>query len=373
MNMINNGYINNEGASGFDMTELCKNFIIMISIIGCLAIAMHPEWRSLVAASYEAIGTEALQDVIEKQEDAIEKRLEKLREESGEKTDAEILKENRWGLFITGTYGKLDRDTTQREVGYEADLTGFTVGADYRLNADLILGGAFGYYITDTEFENRFGDAESYPVSFSLYTEYLPMDNAFVNLTMGYTETEIDFRRNVFGATGAQIGQANAEYDGRAFNVAFNSGYDWHFGAFSIGPRIGLNYAHIDNEDMVETSGGNSAINLEGEVNDSLFTSIGIQAGHSLSLPWGVLRTEVGGYYVHEFMDDSKNLLVTNIASGAQTFFITDEPDRDNFIARAGLIYSIPRGIDFFVHYEGLFGHSYMKSHIFNFGARIGF
>ena len=361
--------------------SVVKNLILIVCIIGCISITLHPEWRALVAASYDSFGTQSLKEAGEKQEDAIEKRLEKLREESkkikkqsanGDKTEAEILKENRWGLFITGTYGKIRRDTTQREIGYNADLLGFTAGADYRINTDLLLGGAFGYFDVDSNFDNNFGTSEATPISFSMYTEYVPMDNAFLNLTLGYTETEVDYKRNLPGRNGI-INQANSVYDAHAFNAAFNSGYDWYFGSFSIGPRVGLNFAHIYNDDLIETTGGSQAVIVEGEVNDALSTSLGIQASHALSLPWGVLRTEIGGYYVHEFLDDSQTLQITNRVSGARSSFTTDDPDRDVFVGRAGIIFSVPRGLDFFVHYEGLYGHSYLKSHLINFGARVGF
>ncbi|MBZ0114991.1 MAG: autotransporter outer membrane beta-barrel domain-containing protein, partial [Thermoanaerobaculia bacterium] len=53
--------------------------------------------------------------------------------------------EGRWGFFANGTASSVDRDQSARVSGFEADLSGVTLGLDYRVTSAWVLGGAVGY------------------------------------------------------------------------------------------------------------------------------------------------------------------------------------------------------------------------------------
>ncbi len=59
----------------------------------------------------------------------------------------------RLGVFVNGRLGSGSKDTTDLEAGYDVDGTGVTVGADYRIDERFVIGAAFSYGSTETEFD----------------------------------------------------------------------------------------------------------------------------------------------------------------------------------------------------------------------------
>ncbi|MBW2391032.1 MAG: autotransporter domain-containing protein, partial [Deltaproteobacteria bacterium] len=49
------------------------------------------------------------------------------------------------GVFLTGRYIRLDADTSSRELGSKTDGGGLTLGVDYRIGSNAVLGAGFGY------------------------------------------------------------------------------------------------------------------------------------------------------------------------------------------------------------------------------------
>ena len=67
---------------------------------------------------------------------------------------------NRFGVFLNGNGSFGQKDTTDREVGFDFHTVGGTVGADYRVTDTLILGAAFHYLRTNADLVRLLGDVE---------------------------------------------------------------------------------------------------------------------------------------------------------------------------------------------------------------------
>jgi len=385
--------------------------------IGCIAITLVPHWRDLVAQDYGfGAGVSPPRDDIpgqgpegdqspegdsgqgpedtsepgaddmpgqgaedmseqgaEKEKEAVEKRLKETREERGDDLLA-----GRVGVFITGTYGETDRRTTQRENGFDAELSGVTFGADYRLSRKAVVGGALTYQKNDTTYDDRIGSLDSETYGVTAYLGTAPSDTSFLDFMVGYGNLDYKNRRNVFAtvapSTAAPIVDvARSNYDGYRLTAGVSGGMDWISGPFSYGPRASLDYLYTDVDESVETSGGASAARVGSYSKDSIKLKLGVGGSHASSFTWGVLSTQASFSYVREFADDAVRIKITNIATGDQSSSLTDEPDRDTFLGTIGAAVIRPNGVTIFGNLEQLFGHSYMDRWTANAGVRLEF
>ena len=107
-----------------------------------------------------------------------------------------------WGFFVNANYATGDRDRTSREDEFDYDAYGATVGADYRLDDNNIVGGMVGYGNVDADFDNNNsfssspkdspgGKVESDSWGIGLYgTHY--QENYYIDGLIGYTRTDYD-------------------------------------------------------------------------------------------------------------------------------------------------------------------------------------
>ncbi len=342
----------------YKLSTVSRKAILVVCVAGCTSIMFNPEWRALVAASYEGVLSDPTRTT-RKEQEVVGERLEKLREE------AERVLPKR-GVFATATYTDIDRDTTIREQGYDGTLLGITVGGDYRLRRNLVLGIAAAASNQDDDIKGNAGNREIDSFSFSLYGSYYPIDNSYIDFLGGFKISDYDTERDVSNTS------IRGDYDGFAIQAALNAGFDYNIEAFTFGPRLETSYVYFNNDDLVEENGP-QAVRVEGEENDSLLVKIGGDVRRAISFDWGVLIPQATLFYQHEFLNDSQSLEVTNISSGETGSFLTDNPDRNTFIGRLGFVATMPKRVRLFINYEQLFSHSYLKTKTVNFGARIDF
>ncbi len=351
--------------------SIARVAFLSLAAIGCIAITLVPHWRDLVAQDYGTSATDISQQMANKEREALEKRLAETREETGDDMLA-----GRYGLFLTGTYGETDRSTTRREPGFDADLIGFVVGADYRINRQTVVGAAINYQESDSDYDDRLGSLDNESIGILAYLGMVPTDNSYFDVRIGYAELDHENRRNIFADTTSPTtitDVARSDYDGYRFTAGASAGYDWYAGPYSYGPRASLDYVYTDVDASVEKSGGASAVRVDGYSKDSLQLRLGVAGSRANSFNWGVLSTQASFSYVHEFADDALTLDITNIATGTESQFRTDNPDRDIFLGSIGAVAVLPHGISVFGNVEKLFGHSYMERWTANAGVRLEF
>ena len=87
---------------------------------------------------------------------------------SGDEEEGGLL-DRRLGIFVNGAVRWGDKDATDREIGFEFESEGVTVGADYRFTDAFVAGLALGYATGDADFDNDGGEQDSDGYSGSFY------------------------------------------------------------------------------------------------------------------------------------------------------------------------------------------------------------
>jgi uncharacterized protein YhjY with autotransporter beta-barrel domain len=292
-----------------------------------------------------------------------------------------------WGAFVAFEYENMDRDTTNREAGFDSDTYGVTGGLDKMLTDYLVMGVAFSYMSADGDFDVS-GDFEDDEYSGYVYASVFPTDQTYVDLVLGYTFGDSEINRPFIVDQGGGLVHIDTNGDGTGspiffvgepdtneYTIDLKGGYDFVFDGVTVGPRLGLNYTRTEIDDYSESGaagGANGQLAFDDQDIDSFQSRVGAQAIFPISTGVGVIVPQIGVDWVHEFENDSRNVDATFLAAPNPTItYKTDDPDRDWVELAAGASLVIPGGYAFFANYSGQFLNSLEESHAVTVGLRM--
>jgi outer membrane autotransporter protein len=286
------------------------------------------------------------------------------------KAAGDILSSEKFGFFLSGITTNQDRILTRREIGYDSELAGFVSGLDYRFTDDLTAGLSVGYTNTDIDFQFGMGDLDLETVTVLLHGIYSPIDNLSMNSYLGWVNLDFQGNRRIIGSR-----FAHSETEGDQFLTGLSAAYDVSRYGFTLSPQLSLDYLSTWIDGFSETGSAGGELNVADQRVHSLTSRTGLNATYAWSQSWGVLVPQVRLFYIHEFLNKSRTVLTSPVgASGLGGGFVTDEPDRDYYTVAAGVSTVLPYGVQLFIDYERLLSHRYFSSsYTVSGGLRIGF
>ncbi|MEW8507115.1 MAG: autotransporter outer membrane beta-barrel domain-containing protein [Candidatus Thiodiazotropha sp.] len=291
---------------------------------------------------------------------------------------------SRLGVFVTGDISSGEKDETDLESGLDFDTVGITIGADYRITNQFILGGAVGFIDTEAELKNDAGDMDTQGYSLSLFGTYYSPQHYFLDFSATFGSNNFEQKRNiVYTLDGlADVNQSlKADYDGDMMSLFVGSGYDFNRGPWSFGPRVDLEYIKSDVDGFTEevsdptADGGGWATRVEATDQRWLTLNLGGKVSYTQSMDWGVLIPYARLDWLHEFEDDSQviNAHFVEDPAGMAIEIQTDETDQDYLRLRFGTSAQFQNGVIGFIDYGTILAHSEWSAHTISAGLRMEF
>ena len=189
--------------------------------------------------------------------------------------------ESPWSVYGDVNYGSGNLERQFLAAGYGYDAIGGMVGAEYRVNPRLLLGGVFGYSTSTVSLgvQNAHDNVDSYQLAgYGSFTGA----NLFSDALIAYGRHDYTLDRQgvidiVHGSTSANT-----------FTAAARGGYLFDAGPVRVGPIAGLNYTLADIQGYTETGDSLLTMIVNGQNVDSLTGNAGIQMRFPFEL-WGDL------------------------------------------------------------------------------------
>ena len=322
----------------------------------------------------------------------VEQRQRKLREEEKEGEDVggdqEISLGSGFSVFFSAEYENLDRDQTAFEDGYDSDVWGLALGADYLVNNLMVAGLALNLNRWDGDYDSGGGfDTDSYGAT--AFASFLPLKRLFIDVAVGYARNDIsEDRRRAYDrvitdtSTGtitpqAFGGRTDADRDDNMWSAVLRLGYDFPINQFTIGPRFALDWRYTDIDGYTEKGNTGLELQYQGDSRTLLQSKLGLQASMAIGTHIGVFVPQVSGNWVHEFADDQRSIsaqFVQDLRANPTRFsFDTDNPDRNWWEFGAGVVLVMPRGIQAFLNVQTLQNHKFIDSTAGSAGLRVVF
>lgn len=285
----------------------------------------------------------------------------------------------RLGFFVNGNFGWGSREQTSQERGFRQQEFGTTMGVDYRFTDNFVMGTAFGYNHTNSDYFDNAGNMETNAYSGALYGTFYTDNGFFVD--GAFTGTYLDYStgRNIqyLIPTDTVNAAATGNNDGREINLSVAGGYNYNIGALTITPLIRADWINVHINELNENGGAGWALRVDDQSFNSFKTYLGAQTSYPLSYSWGVLIPTVSAEWVHEYLNDARSIganFQQDLALQKTVFDIfTDGPDRNFVNFNAGMSAQFTHGISAFLNYETILAHKYVSDHSFVTGFRMAF
>jgi len=274
------------------------------------------------------------------------------------------------GVFANGQGSFGDQSATSNEPGFEFHTAGITLGADYRLTDKLLLGAAFGYLRTKSDFDASAGDSTVNGYSLSAYGNYYILDKLYVDGIATFGWNDYDTERNIAPAGATAAGST----DGTQFAISVSTGYDFTVGGFTFGPTGRVNYVRVHIDGYNERGADPFNLSIGSQTIESVTTALGGQAAYAISTRWGVLSPLVRFEWEHEYKANSRTVTASVLADPATVVAVqTSSPDRDYFNVGTGFSATFKGGVSAFFFYNAVLGRANFTNHAFTGGVRLEF
>jgi outer membrane autotransporter protein len=267
-----------------------------------------------------------------------------------------------FGVWLQGEGHFGDKDTTRNEAGFEYDGRSGSIGLDYRLSDDLVIGVAGGTAGSDIDYNGSAGSLDSDAYYASLYGSLRPLERLFLELTGSYAWDDFETKRNILVGTVAR--RAKGHTGGESWGLDLSSYYELGDGAVSFGPVIGVSYLETRIDGYREGGAGSAGLRVSGQKTNSLQTRLGAEFSYGIETGLGRLAPSLQADWIHEFEDDLRRIDATFVDFPRAPFEVrSDGPDRDYFQVGAGVVANLNCGLDAYLRYETMLGLDDWKTH----------
>jgi outer membrane autotransporter protein len=178
---------------------------------------------------------------------------------------------NPWSFYLQANGGVSDRAATAASDGFHLDSVGGTIGLEYRLNANAIVGAAFDYSNLDAHLSNNAGTTKADSYQLGLYGGWTDRNFFAQGLaTIGHQ----DYHNTRPGVAEA----ITSNPDGSTFVVAGKTGYLFDVGGpVQLGPIGGLTYARAHVNGYTEAGAPAQTFRVSEQTEEALIGSVGME------------------------------------------------------------------------------------------------
>ncbi len=287
----------------------------------------------------------------------------------------------KWGFFVNGRVSTGEKDASDFESGFDFDQYALTVGLDYRIRQNFIVGVAAGYGSVDSDYQSSDGGLDIDSWNGSVFLTYFKENTFYFDALATYGSNDYDSTRTIQFSTinGVTNRIAQGDADGDQYSAGFGSGFDFSNKAFTYGPHIGAYYFNVDVDSFSETGSGGLELAIGRQRAESLTANAGGHFSYAMSMKWGVLVPNARFDWVHEFKDNRETLsfrfihdpFVADPNNPTPSIKIqTDRPDSDYFMWSVGVSAQFIYGVSGFVNYQSYTGYQDVTLDELSFGLR---
>ena len=280
---------------------------------------------------------------------------------------------NLWNVYVAGNV-MLGQDFSDATSGLDhVDTTSESaqLGVDYRITPNFLVGAMFGYGHTDADLDNNGSNASVDTYSPGVYASY-SNSGWYANALGSYGFSDYSQSRKV--QIGTFNNTANSSPSGDQIVGNLDGGYDFHRGALTFGPTLGLQYVHLDVDGYTETGAPGANLNVNDDQSDSLRSRLGGQLSYALQGGGMTFTPHLSASWQHEFLDQSRGITSQFDGFGGGSFLVkTASPSRDSALIDTGLDVQVDQTWTVFVDYSVQAGQDNYFGQSVQAGVKIGF
>lgn len=254
------------------------------------------------------------------------------------------------GVWTAGSIRFAKRGTGDASEDMDFRSDGVSIGADYRLSDDLVLGGGFGYGRSDTDIGQNGSRSKGDAYTFAVYASYSPDDLFFVDSLVGYQSVLFDQRRYVT-TNGAFV---NGSRDGEQWMASVSVGTDLQRRQLQFTPYVRLDVAQANLDGYAESGDAVYALRYGDLDLDTSTANAGFRFSVSHKAHWGVFMPQLTLEYQHDMKDDgNQSMQYADVLTGPVYTLATENYEQERFVTGLGAMFRADEShLSFWVDYR---------------------
>jgi uncharacterized protein with beta-barrel porin domain len=284
-----------------------------------------------------------------------------------EASNADATRTGRLGVFIAGGLEDGQQSATTDSPAFRTRTTGATVGADYRLTPQWVVGAGLGLLETSTRFAVGTGRQYTKGQSGTVYTSWSPTPSLYFDAAYSMDRSRYEVKRDDL-VNDAAYGRT----EGKGSGVTLTANYDQRWGAWTLSP-----YARFEQVDVriqaFDEFGSTNSLQLGDQRVKAGTATLGVHAQYNLSTSFGIvtphLRVEMT-----RVTDEQQDPVRARLLNSSAVLFV-DSPaaraDRNYGSVALGVSAQMRRGITMFIDLESGFGQANYRLKRLNSGVKL--
>ncbi|WP_298720023.1 autotransporter outer membrane beta-barrel domain-containing protein [uncultured Oceanisphaera sp.] len=232
------------------------------------------------------------------------------------------------GLWIQGLVSNGKQDNRYGD-GYDADSSGFVLGADTELNSGLVLGAAYSFINSQSDTANSSTDSD-----YHMATAYAAqaLGQVLLDGQAYYAWGDNDSHRTLTN------GGASANYDSSLVGARVGAGYQFELGqATRFVPSLSLEASRLSVDGYTE-NGSPAALTIGSQDFDRLELGLSTELSKDYQLTHAMVTPSLTLGAFRDFKAEAQGSTVAFAAAPAETFTITGrDPEKNRYVAGVGL------------------------------------
>jgi outer membrane autotransporter protein len=274
-------------------------------------------------------------------------------------------------LWVRG-FGQLaDADSTIDAPGFSTTSGGVLVGADFKVNENLLAGIAGSYAHTSVSFNQGAGSTDLDSFLLAPYGK-ISSGDWYVSGVLGIGFEDFSTTRHIsFPGFSAS---ASSSHGGMAYGGYFETGYNFRPGNFIVTPVVGFDATHVSTDSFKESGGGGADLAVTSANSDSAAASLGVRLSGRVEGSGGTFTPEAHAIYRHDFLTDRQKVGETfvQVPSGGTFTVVSSRFGKDAILAGVGINYDFSATSKLFATYDGNFSSGF-TAHTVSAGFRMKF
>ncbi len=287
---------------------------------------------------------------------------------------AQIQTDSPLSVFVQGGAASVDRSnivtsTGNIDAGINTNFAAVTAGIEYRVNPNLLAGGAFNYTNAETTLPGLSRTHVAFDSFQGAVYASLSHTNFFVDGVLTYGSNNYDLRRP------GVIDFLTATPSGNTFTATGKAGYLFDVATIKAGPIAQLTYVNVRVGGYQENGDDLLTLGVRNQSFDGLTGSAGIQIRTTMATFGGMLSPYVNLTAEHDFLDGVRT--ITSFSTIAPALLINTSAGRPNDDTygkiAGGFNLDFSRGVSAQFNASTTFGRSYGDSYAVNGGLKYQF
>lgn len=244
-----------------------------------------------------------------------------------------------WSVFGSIEAGRVDRDASANQDGFDGDVLGLTIGLDRRLGSGAVVGAALRYRKSEEDFTDSSGELDQKDLAADAYFVLQSESPWYLNGLVSVGKRDSDQARNtVYNLSSSTVSQRFfAGFDTDLLSAALSLGYSAHSGSMSVDPYVQLEYARQEVDGYTEqasnptASGAGWAVSVDPLTGRSTIANVGVNVQWAISRSNGVVSPFVGLRWsqVLSSQEDDVGLRFNGDVSAVRERFFASTDDED--------------------------------------------